>query len=101
GEPDFLAVRRPGQTLRAIPLTGQFSLFAGKVDDGNGAAVVPLVGMVHEGHEVALGGNSRTTNPASAGRVENFADGILQLVAASHIPNHGQTISVGGPIRPF
>ena len=73
----------------------------GNIDDGNGAAIVSLIGMVHEGHQVALRRNSRIADPAAAGLVEHLADGKLEPVAATHVADHGQAISVGGPICPF
>ncbi len=76
-------------------------LVPGNIDDGNGAAIVSLIGMIHEGHEVALRGNTRITDPAAAGLVENLTNGILEPVAAADVAHHGKVISVGGPIRPF
>jgi hypothetical protein len=61
----------------------------GNIQNSNRAAIVSLVGMVHEGHEVTLGGNSRVTDPAAAALVEDLADGILETVAATHIAHHG------------
>ena len=45
--------------------------------------------MVNEGHVVALGGDSRITDPAAAGLVENFANGIFQAVAATYVVYDG------------
>ena len=55
GEPDFFAVRLPGQALRAaVSATDRF-LAARAVDNHHRAAIVTNIGMIDEGDQMAVG----------------------------------------------
>ena len=40
GKPDFIALRRPSQTLQIFPASGKGGLMTAEIHDGNGTAVL-------------------------------------------------------------
>ena len=97
-EPHFIPVRRPGQSLFAVPLTRERLLLAAAVDNRHPPAVVPLDLVIHECHQVAVWRHARVTD-IPARFVQHAPYRIFESVASVHPARHCELGAVRRPVR--
>src|SRR6266702_3799415 len=97
-EPELIARPRPGEPLLAAPFPGERRLLSGEIDEGDRAAIIPLSGMVQEGHPVPLRRYPHMGDPA--GRiVEDRSDGILEATPSRSGDGDRDPLPIRGPVR--
>src|SRR5262249_27662170 len=96
GSPQLTPVRGPHERGGAERRPRR--LLPREVHDAHRADVVASQGMIDERDAVALSRDAWIRDPA-ARLVEDLPDGEFQAIAARDLPDHGQALAVGRPVR--
>ena len=95
-EPKLIARRRPGEPLLAAPFPGERRLLSGEIDEGDRSAIIPLSGVVQEGHPVPIRRYPHMADPADR-LVEDGSHGILDSTPSRE--GDRDPLPIRGPVR--